>query len=263
MEGSGMAVLNWNALTRQELAAALQNVVVILPTAATEQHGPHLATGHDALVIDEIVRRATAQLDPETQVVIAPTQVFGSSDHHLPFGGTLSLRSETYLHVVMDLLRSMIASGARRVLVINGHGGNHELNQVAVRDIALAQPPGRRVTLTAGSWWTIAAADLAQHPHFAAVRIPGHAGQLETAMMLALRPELVQVERPARDADPSIGSVIPGMRVEGEVRWADFDGFTDSPALATPELGTLALDLAGDSLAKAITQLSNTNIDQD
>jgi creatinine amidohydrolase len=214
-------------------------------------------------VLDEIVRRAAAHPVPDRQVIIAPTLIFGSSDHHLPFGGTLSLRSETYLHVVMDLLRSIIASGGRRVLVVNGHGGNHELNEIAVREVALAQPPDRHVALAAGSWWTIAAADLAQRSEFAAVRAPGHAGQLETAMMMAMRPEFVQPHRPAREVDPSIGTVIPGARMEGEVRWVDFDGFTDSPALATPELGALALELAAGALAQAITALAGADARSD
>lgn len=253
-----MAAMRWNEMTREALGMALPNAVIVLPTAATEQHGPHLATGHDALVLDEIVRRAAERVDTGTNVLVAPTLTFGSSDHHLPFGGTLSLRSETYLAVLKDLLRSAVESGARRVLVVNGHGGNHELNEIAVRDTALAQPNDRRVVLAAGSWWTIAAQALAGREEFASARIPGHAGQLETAMMLAWRPDLVQEPRPARESDPSVGTRIAGLRIEGEVRWREFDGFTDSPADAMLELGALALDLAAGALAKAIERLAGT-----
>lgn len=255
-----MSISRWNELNRITLGEQLSGAVVVLPTAATEQHGPHLATGHDALVLDEIVRRASTHLPAESRVIIAPTLTFGSSDHHLPFGGTLSLSSETYLHVVMDLLRSMIASGARRVLVVNGHGGNHELNEIAVRDVALQQTSGKHIALAAGSWWTIAAQDLAPRREFTGTRLPGHAGEVETAMMLAMRPELVQENLPARENDPSLGTKIPGARTEGEVRWADFDGFTDSPALATPGLGALALEIAANALATAITRLATTSL---
>jgi len=255
-----MSISRWNELNRSMLGEQLPGAVVVLPTAATEQHGPHLATGHDALVLDEIVRRAGTHLPSESRVIIAPTLTFGSSDHHLPFGGTLSLSSETYLHVVMDLLRSMIASGARRILVVNGHGGNHELNEIAIRDVALQQSAGKHVAFAAGSWWTIAAQDLAARKEFSGTRLPGHAGEVETAMMLSMRPALVQENLPARENDPSIGTAIPGMRTEGEVRWADFDGFTDSPALATPELGALALDIAAHALANAMTRLATTSL---
>jgi creatinine amidohydrolase len=255
-----VAATEWRDLNRVELAGILPRAVVVVPTAATEQHGPHLATGHDAIILDEIVRQSVARVPSTVDVVVVPTLAFGSSDHHLPFGGTLSLRSETYLHVVSDLLRSMIGAGASRVMVINGHGGNHELNEIAVRDVALAQPAGRHVALVAGSWWTIAGRSLAEREEFAAVRTPGHAGQLETAMMLAFRPDLVREPRPSRQDDPSLGTMIPGARIEGEVRWADFDGYTDSPALATRELGALALDLAATSLAEALGTLARADV---
>lgn len=251
-----MVVRTWNEMDRQTLGEVLPGAVVVLPTAATEQHGPHLATGHDALILGEVVRRAGEALASGIDVVVAPALAFGSSDHHLPFGGTLSLRTETYLNVVSDVLRSMVAAGARRVLVVNGHGGNQELNEIAVRDVAISMPEGRHAALAAGSWWTIAADALAGDDRFAGIRIPGHAGALETAMMLAFRPELAREDLPHRDHDPSLGTAIPGVRVEGEVRWPDFGGYTDSPAKARAEIGEAALAIAADALANAIEALA-------
>lgn len=258
-----MPGLRWNELTRVDLGDILPRAVVVLPTAATEQHGRHLPTGHDALIVEEIARRAADRVPGEIDVVLAPTLAFGSSDHHLPFGGTLSLRSETYLHVVMDLLRSIINDGGRRVLMLNGHGGNHELNEIAVRDVALQQPRDRHVALAAGSWWTLAMPGLIARDDLDGVRIPGHAGQIETAMMMAFRPELVREPRPARDRDPSLGTPIPGARLEGAVRWRDFDGYTDSPALASAGLGKALLDIASDAVAGAIATLASTRLDGD
>lgn len=255
-----MPALRWNELTRAELGDILPHAVVVLPTAATEQHGPHLPTGHDTLVVEEIARRAAERVRVDIDVVLAPPLAFGSSDHHLPFGGTLSLRSETYLHVVMDLLRSIIGAGCRRVLVLNGHGGNHELNEIAVRDVALQQPSDRHVALAAGSWWTLAAPALRAREDLTGVRIPGHAGQLETAMMLAYRPDLVREPRPARDDDPSLGTPIAGARIEGSIRWTDFDGYTDSPARATTALGDVLFDITSDAVAHAISALASTRI---
>ena len=251
-----MPVARWGELTREELRRRLPGTVVLLPTAATEQHGPHLATGHDTVIVEEIARRAAEVVGEVATIVLAPTLPFGSSDHHLPFGGTLSLRTGTYLLVLEDLLRSMIAAGARRVLVLNGHGGNHELNEVAVRDVAREHAGASGVVLAAGSWWTIAAEALAADAAFAGVRVPGHAGQLETAMMLALDPSRVRAERPRREVDPSLGTSIPGVRVEGEVPWTRFDGFTDSPAAANAELGARALELAVEAVAEALLRLA-------
>jgi creatinine amidohydrolase len=245
--------LRWNELTRQELRRTLPEAVVVLPTAATEQHGPHLATGHDTVIVEEIARRAAERAGEVVTIVVAPALPFGSSDHHLPFGGTLSLRTETYLAVLKDLLRSMVTAGARNALVLNGHGGNHELNELAVRDIARESDD---VTLAAGSWWGIAAPALAADGRFAGVRVPGHAGQAETAMMLALDPARVREDRPARQIDPSVGTVIPGARIEGEVPWTRFDGYTDSPAAATVDLGALALEVASEAVATALLKLA-------
>lgn len=253
-----MPVLHWSEFTREELREMLPDAVVVLPTAATEQHGPHLVTGHDTYVVSAIAQRAAVLAGEEVTIILAPTLAFGSSDHHLPFGGTLSLRSETYLHVVQDLLRSMVTSGARKMLVLNGHGGNHELNEVAVRDVAIQQSAGLSVTLAAGSWWTIAAPLLAERPEFAHVRVPGHAGEMETAMMLAMQPDRVRDTCPSRNADPSLGRLIPGVRIEGEVPWTAFDGFTDSPAAATAELGALALDITVQAVAGVITRLAGS-----
>jgi creatinine amidohydrolase len=258
-----MPALRWNQLTRVELGDTLPRAVVVMPTAATEQHGPHLPTGHDTFIVDEIAQRAADRAGDGINVVLAPALAFGSSDHHLPFGGTLSLGSETYLHAVMDVLRSIIGAGGRRALVLNGHGGNHELNEIAVRDVALRQPPDRHIALAAGSWWTLAGEGLLAREELRGVRIPGHAGQLETAMMMAYRPDLVREPRPARDRDPSLGAPISGARVEGAVRWTDFDGYTDSPARATPKMGAVLLEIATDAVAGAIAALAATPLTAD
>lgn len=252
-----MPVRRWNQLTRADLRDILPRAVVVLPTAATEQHGPHLPTGHDTLIVEEIARRAADNVPEDIEVILAPALCFGSSDHHLPFGGTLSLRSETYLHVVMDLLRSIITDGGRRVLVLNGHGGNHELNEIAVRDVAL-QEKGAHIALAAGSWWTIAAPLLLGDEALVGVRTPGHAGQAESAMMMAFKPDLVREPRPARDSDPSVGTGIPGARLEGEIPWSVFDGYTDSPALATADLGERLFAHASEAVGAAIAALAGT-----
>ena len=84
--------------------------------------------------------------------MVTPTLAFGSSPHHLPFGATLSLTTQTFNSVLHDLCTSLMGAGFRRIFILNGHGGNHELIQIAARDLALAYP----VSVAAGSWWAIA-----------------------------------------------------------------------------------------------------------
>jgi creatinine amidohydrolase len=230
-----VTVFQWSLLTRSELAARLPDAVVLMPTGATEQHGPHLVTGHDSVMVTAIAERATAASGID--VVLAPTLVFGSSAHHLPFGGTLSLATETYALVVRDLVRSAIVAGARRIFLLNGHGGNQELNVLAARDVALGQPREAPVTIGAASYWEMAASSIGQVVGMTGVPLPGHAGQFETAMMLAMETRDVREPRTERAVDPAGSPAVPGARVEVTGSWTTFDGYTDFPHLATVELG--------------------------
>src|SRR5215472_11937967 len=114
-------------MTREELRAIAAETMVVLPLGATEQHGPHLPAGTDFLAIEHLARAAAERAASEISITVAPTLPFGSSDHHLVFGATLSLRTETYYRVLTDLLKSLITDGFRKIFLLNGHGGNHEL----------------------------------------------------------------------------------------------------------------------------------------
>ena len=112
-------------LTREEARTAAPNSLVVLPVGAIEQHGPHLPVGTDFYTIDYVAREAAAIAARQIPILITPALPFGSSDHHLPFGGTMSLSTNTYYLVIHDLAKSLIASGFRRIFILNGHGGNN------------------------------------------------------------------------------------------------------------------------------------------
>ena len=247
----------WNESTREELGAALPGSVVVLPTAATEQHGPHLATGHDTFTVSHIAAEAARRAGERSDVVLAPALPFGSSAHHFPFGGTLSLSTETYYRVVRDLVESMLTDGARRVLLLNGHGGNHELNQLVVRDIAIATPPESGVVLAAASYWDIAAPAIRADDRFEGLVLPGHAGHFETATMLALDPSRVR-DRVERDSDPSAMPPLAGVRIEAADRWESFDGYSDFPHRATAEEGRALLEIVIREVSSAIISLAGS-----
>jgi creatinine amidohydrolase len=249
----------WNESTREELRQALPGSVVVLPTGATEQHGPHLPTGHDSFTVTDIAARAAETA--ATPVVLAPTLTFGSSHHHLPFGGTLSLSTDTYYRVVRELVESMIAAGARRIFLLNGHGGNQELNVLVARDVPLAQPVVEPVVVAAASYWQLAQAALDAEPALAGVPSPGHAGQFETATMLATAPDRVREPRAERTHDPYVPSVVPGARVEQTGMWAMFDGYTDFPHRATADLGGIILDHVIRDVAIALDTLAGVRLE--
>src|SRR5262245_39354742 len=138
-------------MTRVEArSAAAGGALLVWPLGAIEQHGPHLPVGTDTITIESLTRRAAERAAQPLPIVVAPTLPFGSSHHHVPFGGTMSLGSEAYYRIVCELTESLIQSGFHRLFLVNGHGGNHELLQLVARDLALKHP----ISIAAASYWT-------------------------------------------------------------------------------------------------------------
>ncbi|MBU6333885.1 MAG: creatininase family protein [Chloroflexi bacterium] len=251
-------LVRFDELDRATCRRQLADGVVLLPVAATEQHGPHLPVGTDRMLVEAVAQAAAARAAATVPVVLAPTLPFGSSPHHLPFGGTLSLATAGYLQVIGDLLESLVQSGARRVLILNGHGGNTELLQVAVRDAAL-----RHTLLAAAApYWTIAWDALAAAGAHAVAPVPGHAGAFETALMLAVAPQLVAATLPQRDDAPAGDPRgVEALRVARSGWWQAIDGYTDSPARASAALGARWLAAIVPAVADACVALARQPLD--
>jgi len=240
-------------MTRTEAnAAAAAGALLVWPLGATEQHGPHLPVGTDTITVESLTRQAAERATQTIPIVVAPTLPFGSSQHHVPFGGTMSLGSEAYYRVVYELTHTLIQSGFRRLFLVNGHGGNHELLQLVARDLALQHP----VSIAAASYWTVAWDVLIALDAHIDCRFPGHAGKFETSNILALRPDLVHEPLPHRDAvtstDPR-GFVRP-YRAEHSGAWQKINGYTDSPDRADRQSGRVWLDATVAALASAMIE---------
>jgi len=244
----------FHELTRTEIGErARTGAIAVLPTGATEQHGPHLPVGTDTFAVEHVVRSAAASVIDRVPVLVTPTLPFGCSPHHLPFGGTMSISTPVYAALLRELLTSLITDGFTRAIVINGHGGNHELVQLAVRDLALEFP----VNFAAASYWQMAGSTLQEISEAPGGRTPGHAGHFETSVIMALQPELVVEPRPARDSDPSLidpAELTSRLRVERFDAWQQFDGYTDSPATATAEAGQRYVETAVRAVAEVLEQ---------
>jgi creatinine amidohydrolase len=237
-------------LTREELAEVAASCTIVFPLGATEQHGGHLPVSMDTLMCERVAvaaaRIAGADAGP---FLVAPPLPFGRSDHHLPFAGTFSLRSETFLAVLADLFRSASAWGVRAVFAVNGHGGNDAPMRVALADAAEAFP------LTAGgaSYWTIAwEALLAEGVERLGV-VPGHAGAFETSLLLAERPDLV---RPAGQVgpEPQPATEDPVVRIVHAAHgaWAAGSGTSDDASTADAELGARLLSCTEHEVARTL-----------
>src|SRR5438105_9923696 len=127
-------------MTRSEANEAAPESLLVVPLGASEQHGPHLPVGTDSMLVEAVAERAVVALRDSFPVVLAPTLPVGSSTHHIPFGGTLSMTSLSLYGVLMDIGRAAASGGFRRMFYLKGHGGHHELAQVVARDLGLGLP---------------------------------------------------------------------------------------------------------------------------
>jgi creatinine amidohydrolase len=201
----------WADATSPELDSLdPERTVVVLPLAAIEQHGPHLPLATDAIVAEALVRHAVAAPRVAARVLALPTLTIGHSLEHASFPGTLAASAETLLALWGDVARGVARTGARKLVLLNAHGGQCSLvDLVAVRTraelgllvvranyFAFGLPPG-----------LFAADELARGLH---------GGEVETSLLMHLRPELVRREhladfRPRRAARPDalLGPELP------------------------------------------------------
>lgn len=203
---------------------------LILVTGSTEQHGRHLPLGTDCLIPAAIA----AQVSERTGVAVGPTLSFGMAGHHLAFPGSLALKPATLTQVFTDLVESLYHHGFRRLLVINGHGGNVAALEGALP--LLLQRAGLRIKL--GHWWREPAVQIVAQESCGG---SGHAGPDETSVLLAVHPELVHLER-SGGASPGPFSLDPQL-----LRTLHPAGNTGpDPALASAEAGRRLLATAVD-----------------
>lgn len=223
-------------LNRLELAAR-RDALVLIPVGATEQHGPHLATGTDSLIITRLIEEVVKTLSIETNVISIPCIPFGYSHHHLQFGATVSLQPETLQNVLVDTCNSLIDAGFTRLFIVNGHGGNNEIIAIAARKIALT----RDVRIGASSYWIMAWEELTAAGAHESNRLPGHAGSFETSIIKYLRPDLVRSPIPQREGDFSTNakSFYGAFMTEDPQNWKKIDGYSDSPSGADDSKGEL------------------------
>jgi creatinine amidohydrolase len=241
-------------LTREQIRRLAPDAVAVVPVGATEQHGPHLPVGTDTFAVGHIAWAAAEAASERATVVVTPTLPFGSSHHHLPFGGTISFSTEIYYRAVREIVESLIGTGFRAVLLLNGHGGNRDIVGLVARDLSQAH----LVKLAAASYWEIAHGALAETAWGRTGDVPGHAGAFESSLVLTLRPETVVETLPHRDAAEIARLRRPSglVRVETQANWIDLNGFTDSPDAATAEAGHSYLELIIAAVADCYVELA-------
>ena len=195
--------MNFADLTAPEIRSLPRDsTLIIAPIAAMEQHGPHLPVSTDTILAGAVAEGVEKALGE--RALVLPVLWLGASDHHLPRGGTLTSPLPTYEQVLVDLLTPLLRDGFRRFLILNGHGGNIDPLRVALRRLDVDFP---RAILTGAAYWDLATDELAALCRGLRKEM-GHACEMETSMVMHLRPELVRLDRIKDDPE----NAPPGLR---------------------------------------------------
>jgi creatinine amidohydrolase len=246
-----MKALRMEEMTCPAINAAIARgyTTAVVGVGSTEQHGPHLPTMTDTRIAEEVANRVASKLGNALQARTIPV---GVSDHHLAFGGTVSLRPETLNMVVLDYIRSLVACGFKRVVFLPSHGGNFGTVEKAIEEVRAEHPSVKIVGYT----------DLLGFAHFlngvsnefgvTDDESGAHAGENETSIMLALESGLVLRDK----FEPG----YLGPTTEKEVRIIlekgmpalTKNGVLGDPEKASAEKGEIYLERLAEFLAREI-----------
>ena len=245
-------------------------LVAVLPVAAIEQHGPHLPLSVDADLAQGIVQACLPHLSEDCKAVFLPAQVVGYSPEHKAFAGTLSLKAETIIRLWTDIAESVAAAGVKKLVLFNSHGGQVGLMDVVARDLRARLG----MLVYSVSWFNLplldeTGADLNTLFSADEHRFGVHAGDVETSMMLALRPEWVRMDQAqhfhSTSQDRAAAFPILGNGKSAKLAWQMQDynphGATGNAAAATADKGQALVQAAGRSLAALLAEIERLPAD--
>lgn len=226
----------------------------MLPLGAIEQHGPQLAVATDTDIVTSIALKIEELL--ASDVLLCPTLPFGSSHHHLPFGGTISVSISTYTQLVVELVESLLLNGFRRIVLLNGHGGNITPVKQALAVLSNKYDLTFSPNIALVTYWETAGNAFAGAAPMESPAL-SHACEYETSMMLHLFPEKVWMNRAERSTRPESNGFIPfeddeqyrGVTIFKQTQFISSNGSSGEPQLATSEKGAYLFDSAVKSVA--------------
>lgn len=237
---------------KQVDALSKDRTILVLPTAAIEQHGHHLPLATDTLLNNVLLGRALELLPDDFPVYALPTVCYGKSNEHIGFPGTLSVSASTMMAVLRDLGASVHAAGFRKLVLFNTHGGNHAVVDLMARDLR-AEFGLRVFTLFGGG--PVEGLSLQE------AKYGFHAGEVETALLLAATPELVHTDQYTANYIAHVDA--PGM-LKPEGGYANFawltrdiapSGVMGDPNPATAENGEKWIVQMAARIASALREM--------
>jgi creatinine amidohydrolase len=241
-------------LTTEEVRALDgERTLVVLPVGAVEQHGPHLPVQTDAIIAQALLARALELREDDGRVWALPVQAYGKSNEHTGFAGTFALSAETLARTLREIAAGVAASGLRRLMFLNGHGGNTDVLDYVARDVRAELA---LVCVSAHPFrFGLGAGVVSDAEEGFGI----HAGEYETSLLLAVAPELVRVERFAPEL-PALRSSLSRLSLKGAatVGWITRDlsasGTIGDPRGATAEKGRAIVDAEAALVAELIEE---------
>lgn len=234
--------------------------VIVLPLGSMEQHGRHLPLLTDTLICQEIVNRAELALGESA--LFLPMLWVGMSEHHRGFPGTVSVTPTTYVSLLSDILESLIGSGFKRILLLNAHGGNATPGQMAMYEVQMRHRDTLDLWLVFATWFSMAAPQIAALSELDQKKVT-HACELETSIILRLRPELVNLDA-ARGTEAAFDSAFYSPDASRPSRVSSprpFEHITvhggyGHPELATPVKGEALLKVAVEQVVACVQEIA-------
>ncbi|MCD6323710.1 MAG: creatininase family protein [Desulfurococcales archaeon] len=253
-----MKVFKWSELTWEEIREYLtEGAVALLPVGSVEQHGPHLPVGTDFIVAEAVAELAAKEvIEGGVKALLLPTITYGLSSMWVAYPGTVTLRTETFLNLIKDVLKSVIKAGGEKVVVVNGHAGNSDALRVACRDAVEEVGRGEVAVLSVWELCGELINEVFQTKFF-------HACEVETSLMLALKRRLKHPLRPGGEIFRKYGdrwhsldlTVRPKAYVyRPESKGMHGPGSFGRPDLASAEKGFRLLECVVTSLADFIKE---------
>ncbi|MEA5447124.1 creatininase family protein [Leptolyngbya sp. CCNP1308] len=245
--------LTW---TEIEAMGDRENVVIVQPMGAIEQHGPHLPLAVDSVICTTVLGKALAQLDAAVPVYSLPPLYYGKSNEHWHFPGTITLSAETLLKIIHDVAESLYRAGFRKLVLLNAHGGQPQVLEIAARD--LHQIHGDLMVFPLFVWAVPNCAGTLLTPKEMELGI--HAGDAETSLMLSILPDQVRMERATAEFPQNLPTES-WLTMEGALpfAWVTRDlsasGVLGDPTVATAEKGDQLLSSLATSWATALEDI--------